>query len=111
MNEDGRMARLPDLEVFAEKHGLKIVAIAGRLVGSDRPCGVRGQSVTGIMRSRCTAVDPTMSPWSARICCLMAVSFVTNTNWQSYGGENTMSLLTSVGGLLVQHFASAVVGS
>jgi 3,4-dihydroxy 2-butanone 4-phosphate synthase / GTP cyclohydrolase II len=28
MNEDGRMARLPDLEVFAEKHGLKIVTIA-----------------------------------------------------------------------------------
>ncbi len=28
MNEDGRMARLPDLEVFSEKHGLKIVAIA-----------------------------------------------------------------------------------
>ncbi len=28
MNEDGRMARLPDLEVFAEKHGMKIVTIA-----------------------------------------------------------------------------------
>jgi 3,4-dihydroxy 2-butanone 4-phosphate synthase/GTP cyclohydrolase II len=28
MNEDGTMARLPDLEVFAEKHGLKIVTIA-----------------------------------------------------------------------------------
>jgi 3,4-dihydroxy 2-butanone 4-phosphate synthase/GTP cyclohydrolase II len=28
MNEDGRMARLPDLEVFAQKHGLKIVTIA-----------------------------------------------------------------------------------
>jgi len=28
MNEDGRMARLPDLEVFAKKHGLKIVTIA-----------------------------------------------------------------------------------
>jgi len=28
MNEDGRMARLPDLEVFAERHGLKIVTIA-----------------------------------------------------------------------------------
>ena len=39
-----------------------------------------------------------------------AVSFVTNTNWQSYGGENTMSYLTSVGGLLVEHFASAAVG-
>ena len=39
-----------------------------------------------------------------------SVSFVTNTNWQSYGGENTMSHLTSIGGLMVQHFASAAVG-
>jgi len=39
-----------------------------------------------------------------------SVSFVTNTNWQSYGGENTMSHLTQIGGLLVQHFASAAVG-
>ncbi|HTN78300.1 MAG TPA: potassium-transporting ATPase subunit KdpA [Acidimicrobiales bacterium] len=39
-----------------------------------------------------------------------SVSFVTNTNWQSYGGENTMSHLTQVGGLLVEHFASAAVG-
>ena len=39
-----------------------------------------------------------------------ATSFVTNTNWQSYGGESTMSHLTQIGGLLVQHFASAAVG-
>ena len=39
-----------------------------------------------------------------------SVSFLTNTNWQSYGGENTMSYFTSIAGLLVQHFASAAVG-
>jgi K+-transporting ATPase ATPase A chain len=39
-----------------------------------------------------------------------STSFLTNTNWQSYGGENTMSLFTSIFGLLVQHFASAAVG-
>ena len=39
-----------------------------------------------------------------------STSFVTNTNWQSYGGENTMSHLTQIGGLLVEHFASAAVG-
>ncbi len=39
-----------------------------------------------------------------------ATSFVTNTNWQNYGGEATMSHLTQIGGLLVQHFASAAVG-
>ncbi|MGO4128930.1 potassium-transporting ATPase subunit KdpA [Inquilinus sp. YAF38] len=39
-----------------------------------------------------------------------AVSFVTNTNWQSYGGESTMSYLVQMAGLTVQNFASAAVG-
>ncbi len=39
-----------------------------------------------------------------------AVSFVTNTNWQSYGGEATMSYLTQMAGLTIQNFASAAVG-
>jgi K+-transporting ATPase ATPase A chain len=39
-----------------------------------------------------------------------AVSFVTNTNWQSYAGENMMSYLTQMAGLAVQNFASAAVG-
>ena len=39
-----------------------------------------------------------------------AVSFVTNTNWQSYGGESTMSHLTPMAGLTVQNFVSAAVG-
>ncbi len=39
-----------------------------------------------------------------------AVSFVTNTNWQSYGGESTMSHLTQMAGLAVQNFASAAAG-
>ncbi len=36
-----------------------------------------------------------------------AVSFVTNTNWQGYGGETTMSYLTQMLGLTVQNFVSA----
>jgi K+-transporting ATPase ATPase A chain len=39
-----------------------------------------------------------------------AVSFVTNTNWQNYGGESTMGYLTQMGGLAVQNFLSAAVG-
>jgi potassium-transporting ATPase potassium-binding subunit len=39
-----------------------------------------------------------------------AVSFVTNTNWQNYGGESTMSHLTQMAGLTVQNFVSASVG-
>src|SRR5262250_309504 len=39
-----------------------------------------------------------------------AASFVTNTNWQNYGGESTMSHLTQMSGLTVQNFVSAAVG-
>jgi K+-transporting ATPase ATPase A chain len=39
-----------------------------------------------------------------------AISFVTNTNWQSYSGESTMSYLTQMLGLAVQNFLSAATG-
>ena len=39
-----------------------------------------------------------------------AVSFATNTNWQGYGGETTMSYLTQMLGLAVQNFVSAATG-
>jgi K+-transporting ATPase ATPase A chain len=39
-----------------------------------------------------------------------AVSFVTNTNWQNYGGESTMSYLVQMMGLTVQNFVSAATG-
>lgn len=39
-----------------------------------------------------------------------AVSFVTNTNWQSYGGETTLGYLVQMAGLTVQNFVSAATG-
>ena len=39
-----------------------------------------------------------------------AVSFTSNTNWQAYAGESTMSYLTQMAGLTVQNFASAATG-
>ena len=39
-----------------------------------------------------------------------AASFVTNTNWQAYGGESTMSYLSQMLGLAVQNFLSAATG-
>ncbi len=39
-----------------------------------------------------------------------AISFVTNTNWQAYSGENTLSYFTQMVGLTVQNFLSAVTG-
>ena len=39
-----------------------------------------------------------------------AVSFITNTNWQGYSGESTMSYLTQMAGLAVENFLSAASG-
>jgi K+-transporting ATPase A subunit len=39
-----------------------------------------------------------------------AVSFASNTNWQGYGGETTMSYLTQMLGMTVQNFVSAATG-
>lgn len=39
-----------------------------------------------------------------------AISFVTNTNWQAYGGESTLSYLVQMAALTVQNFASAAAG-
>jgi potassium-transporting ATPase potassium-binding subunit len=51
-----------------------------------------------------------MGPVEAKVAFNTAVSFVTNTNWQAYGGEATMSYLTQMGGLAVQNFVSAAAG-
>ncbi|HET9092531.1 MAG TPA: potassium-transporting ATPase subunit KdpA [Acidimicrobiales bacterium] len=49
------------------------------------------------------AVAPALS-WNT------AVSFITNTNWQNYSGESTMSYLSQMGALAVQNFVSASAG-
>jgi K+-transporting ATPase ATPase A chain len=51
-----------------------------------------------------------MSGVEPRLALNTAVSFVTNTNWQSYSGESTMSQFTQMAGLAVQNFISAAVG-
>ncbi|MFN8050050.1 MAG: potassium-transporting ATPase subunit KdpA [Acidimicrobiales bacterium] len=56
-------------------------------------------------------LNPTgMAGVSPGIAWNTAVSFVTNTNWQSYSGESTMSHLTQMAALGVQNFVSAAVG-
>jgi K+-transporting ATPase ATPase A chain len=50
----------------------------------------------------------TAVPW--HLALNTAISFATNTNWQAYGGESTMSYLTQALGLGVQNFLSAATG-
>jgi potassium-transporting ATPase potassium-binding subunit len=51
-----------------------------------------------------------LSGVNAGVAVNTAASFVTNTNWQYYGGEYTMSYLSQMAGLAVQNFISAAVG-
>ena len=51
-----------------------------------------------------------MPPVSPDLAFNTAVSFATNTNWQSYGGETTLSYFTQMLGLTVQNFVSAATG-
>src|SRR5665213_2567621 len=49
-------------------------------------------------------------PLSPDLAFNTAVSFTTNTNWQSYSGESTMSYLSQMVALVIHNFASAAVG-
>lgn len=51
-----------------------------------------------------------LAPVKPQVALNTAISFVTNTNWQAYGGESTMSYLTQMLGLGVQNFLSASTG-
>ena len=64
---------------------------------------MRVQSVLPFNPAEQTAVAPDLS-------FNTAVSFITNTNWQNYGGEGTMSYLTQMLGLTHQNFLSAATG-
>ena len=63
----------------------------------------RAQAVLPLNPQQMTAVPPALSMNTA-------VSFATNTNWQNYGGETTLSYLTQMLGLTVQNFLSAATG-
>jgi K+-transporting ATPase ATPase A chain len=51
-----------------------------------------------------------LGPLSPHLAFNTAVSFTTNTNWQSYGGESTMSYLSQMVALTLHNFTSAAVG-
>jgi K+-transporting ATPase ATPase A chain len=51
-----------------------------------------------------------LGPVASDLAWNTAVSFTTNTNWQNYGGESTMSYLTQMAGLAWHNFTSAAVG-
>jgi potassium-transporting ATPase potassium-binding subunit len=63
----------------------------------------RAQGILPFNPQHLPAVTPALA-WNT------AVSFLTNTNWQAYSGETTMSYLSQMADLAVQNFVSAAVG-
>jgi potassium-transporting ATPase potassium-binding subunit len=81
-----------------------VVCLIFNLVGVIVVYGVqRLQHLLPLNPAALGAVSPDSS-WNT------AVSFATNTNWQGYGGESTMSYLTQMAALAVQNFVSAATG-
>src|SRR5256886_4703620 len=74
------------------------------LIGFAAVCTLQGlQHLVPLNPQKFGAVSPDSS-------FNTAVSFISNTNWQGYGGESTMSYLTQMLGLSVQNFFSAASG-
>ena len=64
---------------------------------------LRGQGVLPFNPQGMTAMAPDLA-------LNTAISFITNTNWQNYGGESTLSYFTQMAGLTVHNFVSAATG-
>ncbi len=58
----------------------------------------------------CRGIRKDFRRWRPDLAFNTAASFTTNTNWQNYSGESTMSYLTQMAGLAYHNFASAAVG-
>ncbi len=74
---------------------------AAGFLASTRSCGFQA----------CLPLNPAgMSAVAPDLTFNTAVSFTSNTNWQNYGGESTLSYLTQMVGLTTQNFVSAATG-
>ena len=91
-----------------EEMDWKVYAIAMLLfnvIGS-----VRRVYLAALARSTCRSTRRAWARSSPDSSWNTAVSFATNTNWQGYGGEVTMSYLTQMLAMTVQNFVSAATG-
>jgi len=92
----------PEAEQSWQRYGASLIIFSGviLLIGYTL---LRLQGHLPLNPQHLPDVGPALS-WNT------IVSFVTNTNWQSYSGETTMSYLSQMGTLALQNFLSAAVG-
>jgi potassium-transporting ATPase potassium-binding subunit len=92
----------PDAEQSWQRYSVSLIIYSAVAIGVTYLI-FRLQGVLPFNPQHLPAVTPALA-WNT------SVSFVTNTNWQAYSGETTMSYLSQMGALAVQNFASAAVG-
>jgi potassium-transporting ATPase potassium-binding subunit len=92
----------PESEQSWQKYAASLVLFSGMALALTYLI-FRLQGMLPFNPQHLPAVTPALA-WNT------AVSFVTNTNWQAYAGETTMSYLSQMGALAVQNFLSAAVG-
>jgi potassium-transporting ATPase potassium-binding subunit len=92
----------PANEQSWQRYGVSVTAFSAVALGLTYLI-FRLQGVLPFNPQHLPAVSPALA-WNT------SVSFVTNTNWQAYSGETTMSYLSQMGALAVQNFLSAAVG-
>ncbi|WP_300683318.1 potassium-transporting ATPase subunit KdpA [Nocardioides sp.] len=112
--------------VFTSERDLRVERVIYRMIGVDPKADQRWKvyagsvlavSVVGFVLLFALQKLQSLLPLSlglpavpTPIAVNTAVSFVTNTNWQSYSGESTMGHLVQMAGLAVQNFVSGAVG-
>ena len=92
----------PDKEQTWKRYAGSVVVFSGLSIGLTYAI-LRLQGSLPLNPQHFGAVPPALS-WNT------ATSFVTNTNWQNYGGEETMSYLSQMTSLTVQQFVTPAVG-
>src|SRR5579862_2483476 len=92
----------PEKEQTWKRYATSLVVFSGLSLGITYAI-LRLQGSLPLNPQHLGAVPPALS-WNT------SVSFLTNTNWQNYGGETTMSYFSQMGALTVQQFVSAAVG-
>jgi K+-transporting ATPase ATPase A chain len=92
----------PDAEQPWQRYAASMIVFSGVAIGASYLI-FRLQGHLPFNPQHLPGVTPALA-WNT------AVSFVTNTNWQAYSGETTMSYLSQMGALAVQNFLSAAVG-
>ena len=92
----------PDAEQSWQRYGVSLIMFSAVALGVTYAI-LRLQRYLPFNPQHLPDVTPALA-WNT------SVSFVTNTNWQAYAGETTMSYLSQMGALAVQNFASAAVG-